>query len=166
MQWKFYASGQRRRGCALYDGHAFGDRRARFRSDLIRARQQTCPARMASAADGENSYSHVGDLEGFLASGNVTVTTTGSGVQANDITSVLRFGGQVPGTLSLEANRSIAINAAASITGLSRIDSRHGKHGALSFGRGNATVGEPLQPAHDQRDAYTLAGDIRALQAT
>ena len=55
---------------------------------------------------------NVSDLEGFLASGNVTVTTTGTGVQAGDIRVRSALGWTNSSTLSLEAHRSVAIDAA------------------------------------------------------
>jgi hypothetical protein len=107
---------------------------------------------------------NVGDLEGFLASGNVTVTTTGSGVQANDIHVSSALGWANSSTLSLEANRSIAINSAVSITGLSGLTVDTGKNGALSFGKkGNVTFANLSSQLTINGSAFTLAGDIKTL---
>src|SRR5215469_16043219 len=56
-----------------------------------------------------NAVLNTGDLETMLASGNATVTTTGSGVEANDITVSAGFSWSTSNTLALVANRAIAV---------------------------------------------------------
>src|ERR1700730_7475452 len=83
---------------------------------------------------------NAGDLENLLASGNVTVTTTGTGVQAGDIHVSSALAWSSSNGLSLEAHRSVAINAALSISGQGGLTLDSGKNGTLSFGKtGNVT---------------------------
>ena len=106
---------------------------------------------------------NAGDLENLLASGNATVTTTGTGVQANDIHIRTALGWANSSTLSLEANRSIAINATVSITGLGGLVLDTGKN-LLSFGKkGNVTFANLSSQLAINGSAYTLAGDIKTL---
>jgi hypothetical protein len=58
---------------------------------------------------------NVGDLETLLASGNVTVTTTGSGVQANNIDLDAAFTSPDSTSLTLEAHNAITVDTAVSI---------------------------------------------------
>ncbi|HEY2446603.1 MAG TPA: hypothetical protein VGI20_12785 [Rhizomicrobium sp.] len=109
---------------------------------------------------------NAGDLEGFLASGNLAVTTTGSGVQADDIHVRSALGWSNSSTLSLEAHRSIAINAPVSITGLSGLALDTGKKRALSFGgKGNVSFANLSSQLTINGAAYTLVADIKTLAA-
>jgi hypothetical protein len=79
---------------------------------------------------------NVGDLEALLASGNVTVTTAGSGVQAKDILVRGSFSWASSSFLALDAYRSISVDEAVSITGQSGLSLRTNDGGAggwLSF---------------------------------
>ena len=105
-----------------------------------------------------------GDLENLLASGNATVTTTGTGVQANDIHVSSALGWANSSTLSLEANRSIAIDAAVSITGQSGLTLDTGTNGTFSLGKkGNVTFANLSSQLAIDGSAYTLVGDIKTL---
>ncbi len=110
---------------------------------------------------------NAGDLENLLASGSVIVTTTGSGVQANDIhvSSILSWASS--NTLSLDAHRSIAVNSAVSITGLSGLTVQTGgKKGTLSFGKkGNINFANLSSQLAINSNTYTLVGDIKTLAA-
>src|SRR5579862_4694558 len=57
-----------------------------------------------------NAVLNAGDLETMLASGNATVTTTGSGVEANDIAVSSGVSWSTANTLSLTATRAIAVS--------------------------------------------------------
>jgi hypothetical protein len=107
---------------------------------------------------------NVGDLEAFLASGNLAVATTGSGVQADDIHVRSALGWSNSSTLSLEAHRSIAINAPMSITGQSGLTLDTGKRGWLSFGsKGNVSFVSLSSQLAINGSAFTLVGDIKTL---
>jgi hypothetical protein len=108
---------------------------------------------------------NVGDLETLLAIGNVTVTTTGTGVQAADINiraSVTWSSGSV---LGLDANRSIAIDQPVSVTGTGGLTiATGGKNGAFFFGsKGNITFANLSSALSINGTSYTLVGDIKTL---
>jgi hypothetical protein len=104
------------------------------------------------------------DLETLLASGNVTVTTTGSGVQADAVHVSSVLGWSNSNTLAFEAHRSIAIDAPVSIAGLSGLTLDTGKDGTLSFGKkGNVTFANLASQLTINGAAYTLVGDIKTL---
>lgn len=108
---------------------------------------------------------NVGDLEGLLSSGNVTVTTTGTGVQAHTIGISSTLSWASSSTLSLEAERSIAVNAAVAIAGLSGLVlDTGGKNAWLSFGRkGSIGFANLASQLVIDGNAYTLVGDIKTL---
>jgi hypothetical protein len=107
---------------------------------------------------------NVGDLETLLASGNVTVTTTGTGVQASDIDVKATLGWSSSGALSLLANKSIAIDNPVSITGLSGLTIGTGKSGTFSFGsKGHVTFANLSSKLSIDGVAYTLVGDVKSL---
>lgn len=108
---------------------------------------------------------NVGDVESMLGSGNLIVTTTGSGVQAHDIRISSALSWADSSTLSLEAQRSLAVNAAVTIAGVSGlILDTGGKSARLSFGRkgsiGFANLSSQLAV---NGNAYTLVGDVKTL---
>jgi hypothetical protein len=106
-----------------------------------------------------------GDLVNLLASGNLTVTTTGSGVQAHDIRVSSALSWASSSTLSLEAHRSIAVNAAVAITGPSGLVlDTGGKKATLSFGpNGSFSFANLSSQLSINGNAYTLVGDIKTL---
>lgn len=81
---------------------------------------------------------NVSDLENLLASGNVTVTTTGSGgVQANDIDERAVLSWSSSSNLSLDAHRTISVDKVVSVTSLAGValtTNDGGSGGVLSFG--------------------------------
>ncbi|HEX3666384.1 MAG TPA: GLUG motif-containing protein [Rhizomicrobium sp.] len=83
------------------------------------------------------------DLKNLLAAGNVEVSTTGSGIQADDIRIADGVFWTNKSKLALDAYHSIIIGAAVSIKGkggLSLLTNDGGTGGLLSFGNGgNAT---------------------------
>jgi hypothetical protein len=62
---------------------------------------------------------NVGDLESLLASGNVEITTTGSGTQADNIDIAAALSWSSASVLSLDAYQSIVVDRPVMITGLS-----------------------------------------------
>ncbi|MGH7714914.1 MAG: ZmpA/ZmpB/ZmpC family metallo-endopeptidase-related protein, partial [Vulcanimicrobiaceae bacterium] len=80
---------------------------------------------------------NVNDLETLLSSGNVKVTTTGSGVQANDIDIAAALGWSNASALALDAYDSISINSAVAVSGaggVSLTTNDGGSGGEISFG--------------------------------
>jgi hypothetical protein len=61
---------------------------------------------------------NVGDLEALLASGNVTVTTTGSGVESNDVRVEAAVAWSTGSALTLEAFRSLVVDRLISVEAL------------------------------------------------
>ena len=110
---------------------------------------------------------NVGDLESLLASGNVEVTTTGSGVQADDIVIKAPLTWSSSNALALDAYESIVIDKPVSITGLSGLTlttDDGGMNGDLSFGpKGNVTFANLSSSLTINGNAYLLAGDIKTL---
>jgi hypothetical protein len=108
------------------------------------------------------------DLENLLASGNLTVTTTGSGgVQAGDIEVEARFDWSGASGLVLDAYRSIAIDKAISVDGLSSLSiltDDGGSGGTLSFGRkGNIAFANLSSRLAINGTSYTLVDKVARL---
>src|SRR5579862_3534414 len=111
---------------------------------------------------------NVGDLTTMLASGNVTVTTTGSGgVQSEDISLDSAVSWSSGATLKLDAYRSLTIDKPISVLGsggLALVTNDGGSDGALvleSKGRvsfANLSSGLSINGA-----AYTLLGSVQSL---
>jgi hypothetical protein len=110
---------------------------------------------------------NAGDLETLLASGDVEVTTTGEGVQAKDITIKAPVGWSSGSVLTLDAQKSIAIDQPISITGPAGLTLRTndgGKKGVFSLGpRGNVSFANLASSLTINGAAYTLVSDIATL---
>lgn len=110
---------------------------------------------------------NVADLEKLLSSGATTVTTAGSGVQANDIVITAALTWTRPNTLTLDAYRSIDVESAVSVkagTNLNLETDDGGTGGSLSFGKkGNVTFASLSCTLAINGVSYTLAGDIKSL---
>jgi len=118
------------------------------------------------APTAKNAVLNVGDLETLLASGSVTVTTTGTGVQANDIDVKSALSWSSSGALSLLANKSITVDNPVSVTGLGGLAITTGKKGTFSFGKkGNVTFANLPSPLSINGAAYTLVGDLETLSS-
>ena len=104
---------------------------------------------------------NVNDLENLLASGNATVTTTGSGVQANDIDVAAPVSWSASGTLGLDALRSITFAATVASAGTGGISLTKGGH--LSFPGGNITFASTSSALTVNGKNYTLVGSIAQL---
>jgi len=117
------------------------------------------------APTAKNAVLNVGDLQTLLASGNMTVTTTGTGVQASDINVEAALGWSSSGTLSLLANKSVTVNNPVSIAGLSALTiETGGKNGTFSFGaKGNVGFANQSSTLTINGAAYALVGNIKTL---
>jgi len=109
----------------------------------------------------------VTDLENDLASGNLTVTTTGSGVQANNIDVAARLSWSASSTLGLDAYQSIRIDrtmTAKGVGGLVFTTNDGGTGGMLSFGRnGAASFTYRFSDVSINGTAFTLEPTLAAL---
>jgi hypothetical protein len=110
---------------------------------------------------------NVSDLENLLASGAVKVTTTGSGVQADNIVVRAPFNWTSSSTLSLDAYQSIAFGKTVSITGLGGLavtTNDGGSGGMLTFGQKGRAAFESLSSQLTiNGTAYTLVGTVQSL---
>ncbi|NEU11861.1 filamentous hemagglutinin N-terminal domain-containing protein [Methylobacterium sp. BTF04] len=129
------------------------------------------------AATGNDSVINAATLSAALGTANVTVTTGGagsSGVQAGDITVLSPLAWSAPTTLTLQAFRSIAVNADLSVNGAGGLvltTNNGGTGGSLSFGNGaRATyataggAGIPGQSLTIDGQAYQLLYSVADLQ--
>ncbi|HEX4080554.1 MAG TPA: GLUG motif-containing protein [Rhizomicrobium sp.] len=112
-----------------------------------------------------NAVLNVGDLETMLASGDATVTTTGSGMQANDIVVSAPLSWSTPNALALDANRYLTIDAAVSVSGMGGLAlADNGGLGSLSFGAGgDATFANLSSTLSINGTSYTLMDTISSL---
>jgi hypothetical protein len=108
-----------------------------------------------------NATLNVSDIENLLASGNVTVTTTGSGVQANDIDVKAPVSWSASSALGLDAHRSIVFAATVASAGTGGISlTTDGNKNGLAFPGGNITFGNTSSPLTINGKSYTLVGSI------
>jgi len=112
-----------------------------------------------------NAVLNAGDLETMLASGSVVVTTTGSGVQANDIVVAAPLSWSTSNVLTLEANRYLTIDAAVSVAGMGGLAlADDGGVASLSFGsKGNVTFANLSGGLEINGSYYTLVDTISSL---
>jgi hypothetical protein len=107
------------------------------------------------------------DLESLLASGTATVTTTGSGVQADNIVIADGVTWTSANVLNLDAYQSITVNSPVSVDGtggLSLTTNDGGVNGALTFGKKGQVDFANLSSALAINGAsYVLVGDIHTL---
>jgi CubicO group peptidase (beta-lactamase class C family) len=112
---------------------------------------------------------NVTDLENLLASGNVTVTTTGSGVQAGnlDVNAAVSWAGS--NALALDAHQSITVGqpvVIGGLGGLSLTTNDGGKDGLLLFlGKGNVSFTNPASSLVIDGNTYALISTLPALAA-
>jgi hypothetical protein len=110
---------------------------------------------------------NVGDLETLLASGNVTVTTTGSGVQAANIVVAASLTWSTASTLGLDAYQSITVKKPVSVAGtggLSVTTNDGGSNGYLTFGpKGHVTFANLASALTIDGAAYALESNIKSL---
>ncbi len=107
---------------------------------------------------------NAGDLETMLASGNTTITTTGSGVEANDIEDSAAFSWSTSNKLSLEAKRYITIKKTVSVKGMGNLSlSDDGGVASLSFPGGKVAFSNRSSALTINGTSYTLLKSISAL---
>ena len=110
---------------------------------------------------------NVTDLENLLASGNVTVTTTGSDVQAKNIHVSAAFSWSTASVLTLDAYQSIVSDKPVSVLGTGGVaiqTNNGGKDGTLTFGpNGHVAFANLSSPLVINSATYTLVGDIVTL---
>ncbi|MGH6889309.1 MAG: hypothetical protein ACREHF_08950 [Rhizomicrobium sp.] len=110
---------------------------------------------------------NAGDLETLLASGSVEVTTTGEDIQARDITIKAPVTWSSGSVLTLDAQKSIAVDRPISISGLAGltvVTNDGSRKGTFEFGpKGNVTFANLASTLSIDGVAYTLAGDIKTL---
>ncbi|MGH6890380.1 MAG: hypothetical protein ACREHF_14500 [Rhizomicrobium sp.] len=110
---------------------------------------------------------NAGDLETLLASGNVEVTTTGEGVQARDITIKAPVTWSSGSVLTLDAQKSIAVDRPISIAGPAGLvlnTNDGGRKGSYIFGKkGNITFANLSSSLTINGVSYTLIGDLKTL---
>jgi hypothetical protein len=110
---------------------------------------------------------NVSDLESYLASGSLEVTTNGSGVQANNIDVTAPFSWSAANTLTLDAYQSITVTGAVTDSGAGGValdTNDGGSGGALSFLSGGALTITNLKDALTINGLrYTLAGKLKDL---
>jgi len=121
------------------------------------------------APTAKNAVLNVGDLENLLASGAVEVTSTGSGVQANNIEIDAALSWLGSGTLALDAYQSILVEKPVSITGpggLSVTTNDGGKNGYFGFqDKGQVSFASLSSTLTINGATYVLVGDIATLAA-
>lgn len=112
---------------------------------------------------------NVGDLQTLLASGSLTVTTTGSGVQADDIAISAQFGWSKPTVLTLDAFHSVAIGNPVKVGGkggVSLITNDGGSGGTFSFAGDGKLIFKILAGTLSINGAsYQLVNSVAALAA-
>ena len=108
---------------------------------------------------------NVGDLEGYLASGNVEVTTTGSGVEAHNLAVKATVSWSNGSVLSLDAHNALAVDSAVSITGLGGLVlTNSGNPRQLLFGRGgNVRFANVSGSLVINGTSYMLANSVKSL---
>ena len=110
---------------------------------------------------------NVTDLETLLASGSVEVTTTGSGVQANNIEIDAPLSWASMSALALDAYQKILVNKPVMVSGaggLSIAINDGGSSGYFGFGaKGHVTLSNLSSALTIDGAAYTLESDIQSL---
>jgi hypothetical protein len=121
------------------------------------------------APTAKNAVLNVGDLENMLASGNVEVTTTGSGIQADNIEIDAPLSWSNGSALALDARETILIKKAVSVTGqggLSIATNDGGKDGYFGFQNKGQVVFSNLSSELTIDGApYKLVGNVATLAA-
>src|ERR1700733_4368407 len=109
----------------------------------------------------------VSDLASYLAMGNFEVSTTGSGVQANNITIAAPFTWSSSNALALDAYKSIQVERPIAVSGaggLSIATNDGGSGGEFYFGlKGNISFAATTNDLSVNGVAYTLVATLPAL---
>lgn len=114
-----------------------------------------------------NAVLNVGDLETLLASGSVEVTTTGSGVQADNIDAKAALSWSSGNSLALDAYQSIAVDKAVTVSGVAGVALKTndgGSGGALTFGgKGGISFANLSSTLAINGKSYTLVNTVQSL---
>jgi len=107
------------------------------------------------------------DLENLLASGDVEVTTTGSRAQASNIEVAAALSWSTTSALALDAEDSIAVNAAIAVRGqggLTFTSAATHDYCSLIFGRaGSARFADLSSQLTINNTSYTLVNNVKSL---
>ncbi|HEY1614825.1 MAG TPA: GLUG motif-containing protein [Rhizomicrobium sp.] len=110
---------------------------------------------------------NVGDLQTLLTSGDVSVTTTGSNVQANSIHTTAALTWPNKSALTLDAFQSVTIDKPVSVGGTGGLSLKindGGSGGRLSFGdKGHITFANLSSPLSINGSSYTLVKGVKTL---
>ena len=118
------------------------------------------------APTAKSAVLNAGDLETLLASGSVTVTTTGSGVQASDLAVKAALTWSASTTLTLDAHRSLVLDRSISVAGTGGLALLISKDGSYAFGRGGKVTFASLSGSLSiDGTGYTLENTISSLAA-
>ena len=131
-----------------------------------KTRNMTCSAGVCTPT-ATDAVLNVGDLETLLASGNVEVTTTGSGIQANNVEVKAALSWFTSNTLTLEAFDSIAVARHVSVKGqggLTLVTNNGGSGGTFSTGhKGRISFANLSSALTINSGAYTLVNSVKML---
>jgi hypothetical protein len=123
----------------------------------------TCSAGVC-APTAKKAVLNVGDLETMLGSGSVTITTTGSDVQASDVQVKSALGWIGDNALSLVAKRSVEIDQAMTVEDQGGLAIETGAKGLFSFGKkGSVTFSDLASQLTINGGTYVLVGNIKTL---
>jgi len=148
---------------ALAAGIAFSPAQARVTISSNPTQNMSCSGGVC-APTGSAAVLNVDDLEALLASGSVTVTTTGTGIQAKSIYVTAPLSWTTQNTLTLNAFRSIQVEKPISVEGEGSLSFFTSKPGILSFGRaGHVTFASLLSTFSMNGGDYALADSISML---
>jgi hypothetical protein len=130
----------------------------------LATRNMTCSGGTCSPTANQANLS-VSHLKGMLASGNVTVMTTGSGsIQANNIVISNALSWSSSSALTLDAKGSIAVHAAVSVTGKGGLALNDAGTESLAFYNGADVTFSKLSSALTiNGNAYVLVGTVAQL---
>jgi len=110
---------------------------------------------------------NVGDLENLLASSNVAVTTTGAGVESDNLVVSAGLSWSNSNSLTFDAHDSVSIFAPVSITGVAGlfvVTNDGGKNGVFSIASGGyVTFANLSSTLNINNESYTLENSIAAL---
>ncbi len=116
-----------------------------------------------------NANLNTSDLETYLASGNLEVTTTGSGVQASDVIIEAAFNWTSASALTLDAYHSVTFQSPVAVNGkgaVSLVTNDGGSGGTLSFiSGGSLSFRKSKNNLSIQGKSYKLASTVPALAA-
>ena len=116
------------------------------------------------APTAQDAVLNVNDLESLLAAGSVEVTTTGSGVEADDINVNAAISWSSQSTLALHAHKSIAVDKPISLTGVGGLTIATSRTGRFSFSAdGNVSFASLSSALTINSASYVLVGDIANL---